>query len=209
MTIDDLRYDPLTHQTLAPDGSRVPHVTEILRRVGLAGATDHLPPSVRDHALARGQTVHALTAAFDLGTLDWTELFEDEATWVMAWADACRELGLRIVARERRVYHPDHHYTGIVDAVCQRGDHTVLVEIKTGDPDLVGARYQTAAYAAAWAVQTGGQVHARWAVWLCPTSAQPYKVLVYDDPEDWAVFEAALRIYRVLARRGQEGRSDA
>ena len=202
MTAADLIYDAETHTSRTPDGRNVPHVTAVLRAVGLSTDFDELGsvhPRVAEnvrHATARGTAVHADCHAYDDNDLDWDLVDPRVRPFVEAWADARERLRLVPLDRERRLYHEKYDYVGIMDGVFSVGFDRVLVDIKTGDPNDAAAHIQTAAYVAAWELATDVRITKRWAIWLKPGLRVPYRVFDYSaqylDLQKWL---ACLTVY--------------
>lgn len=197
LTAADLRFDPETHTTLAPDGRLVPHVTEVLGAVGVATDFDELietSPRLAgaiEHARARGTAVHADCHAYDDDDLVVDSMDPRIRPYVLdAWAPCRAALGLVPVlhARERQVFDPANWFTGIMDGIFKRpalGDWFVLVDVKTGDPDDAAAHLQTAAYeTAARATFPGQRIHERWAIQLMPGRRVPWRVTNYSHRAD-------------------------
>jgi hypothetical protein len=209
--VGDIRYDAERHESWTPDGKPVPHVTGILSAVGVAadfealGETSPRVAAAIVAAGARGSAAHADCHAYDDNDLDWATVDPRVRPYVEAWAEFREVSNLRpiIGGRERRVYHPDLHYTGILDGIFTAGcmDANVLVDIKTADPESAAAHLQTMAYAMAWEAEHPDQpIGKRIAVWLRPGRVVSYTVIDYTArPDHWldrARWEACLTVYR-------------
>jgi hypothetical protein len=211
-TVDDVTYDPETHTSTLPDGTNVPHVTAVLSAVGVSrNWSNTIGSSWRAaHALeqagARGTAVHADCHAYDDNDLDLASVDARVLPYVEAWAEARRSQGLVPLARERRIYHQRLNYTGILDGIFRstKRDGSILVDLKTGDPEDSAAHLQTAAYAGAVGDWPDG-IAARWVIWLRPGRKVPYTVIDYtarpDHWLDWPKWEACLTVYREQAER--------
>lgn len=186
-TVDDVRYDPETHTSTLPDGRPVPHVTAVLRAVGASSSMDGVPEALLAHAGARGTAAHADCHAYDDGDLDFESVDQRVAPYLDAWI-ICREnIGLEPLVRERRLYAADWNYTGIMDGVFvdTRRGLNILVDIKTGNPEDAAAHQQTAAYEYAYRQSREAvTIHERWAIWLRPDLAVPYRILNYSARPD-------------------------
>lgn len=211
----DLLFDEATHTTKFPDGTDVPHVTTILSAVGLTTDFEELASGSerrrRDIEYRRnlGQVVHADCHAYDDDDLDLDAVHGEVRPYVMAWARFRENYGLRPKARERQLYSRLYHYTGRLDGVFDydaplRSGGTeprvVLADIKIGDPEDAAAHLQTAAYEHAWCECGGPAIQERWAVWLRPDQAIPYKVINYTRPDrphwdDFPTFAAAVAVF--------------
>lgn len=202
-----LTFDAARHVYTHPDGREVDGVTKILRAVGVSADYDRIASSSGRRsdqiAAARhlGTTVHALTQAFDDNDLVVESVREDYRPWLQAWATFREHYRLQPIARECLVFHPKHFYAGTLDGLFRDArQRVILLDIKTGDPESAGTRYQLAAYEAAQTIVP--EVHERWAVHLDPDLAVPYRVHVYNDRDDFKYFLCFLTTYRhQLARR--------
>ena len=85
-TSDALVFDEASHlYTL--DGERLPSVTQILQRAG-AIDFDHIPPQIRERALARGTAVHRAVHYFNENDLDvdaFRTTWPEYAPYLDAW----------------------------------------------------------------------------------------------------------------------------
>lgn len=210
-TVDDIAYDPETHESRAPDGTEIPHVTGILTAVGVKKNFADLAsvaPRVRkavELAAMRGSAVHADCHAYDNDDLDWATVDPRVRPYLDAWVVARERLGLVPVedGRERRVYHSRLRYTGFLDGIFRFPDGTLgLGDIKTGDPEDSATHLQTVAYLSAWAdMHPGGEIPTRrFAVRLQPERKVPFSFIDYTArPDHWldeARWEACLMVYR-------------
>src|SRR4030095_6601699 len=167
-----LAFDASKHvYTRIADGCEVDGVTRILRSVGVSADFDRIANSsgrrADQIAAARGlgTTVHALTHAYDADDLVVESVREDYRPWLDAWVTFRTYYQLTPIAREVLVYHAQHHYAGTLDGLfVNPNDRVILLDIKTGDPESAGTRYQLAAYEAAQTLVP--KVHERWAVQL-------------------------------------------
>ena len=210
MTAAAIVFDPDTHTSRTPDGRDVPHVTTVLKAVGLTtnyGELGAISARVAENILvarARGDAMHADCHAYDDDDLVWDSVDPMVRPYVAAWATCRENMGLVPVVRERQVYHPLYHYTGIMDGIFARtnmpDDWRVLLDLKSGDPDDAAAHLQTAAYEGAYlAEHPNARIDERWAVWLRPGLRVPYRTINYTArPEaylDFRKFTAALTTY--------------
>ena len=221
-TSADILFDPETHTSRLPDGRLVPHVTGILSAVGvstnfedLAGLSPRIDAAIRN-AAARGSVVHADCHAYDDDDLDWATVDPRVRPFDEAWV-ACRDaMGFTALAhaRERRVYHPARGYTGILDGIFVRPatGKTILIDLKTGDPESSACHLQMAAYEDAWVLEhPETPIDERWAVWLRPERVIPYTIINYSArPDHWfdsERFVACLTVYNEQPeRRGRVSR---
>lgn len=207
LTVDDIIYDPLNHESKTRDGRNVPHVTTVLGAVGvatdfaeLAGISSYVGESI-EWARARGQAVHADCHAYDDGELMMNTVHNAVRPYVEAWAFFCQEKGIAPVVRERRLFDDVYFYTGIMDGLFRRREsRLVLIDIKTGDPEDSACHLQTAAYEAAYRRMTGiTDPIERWGVHLTPKNRVPYRIKDYSSrPEgafDLPKWRACLCVY--------------
>lgn len=185
-----LTFEPVEHR-YAWNGKPVPNVTNVLD----AAAVNELG-FVNDKVLAftraRGQAVHAATALDDLGDLDEMSVDSYAAPYLAAWRRFRAETGFVPTAVEQRVYHKLYRYAGTLDREGVLGKEDVLLDLKTGVPSAMTGP-QTAAYLAA----RGGK-RKRYAVYLQRDGR--YHLVAHNDPNDLAVFLAALTIFNWRAR---------
>lgn len=192
-TAASLRFDVPSHTYALPDGRVVPSVTQILKATGIstdfdeiAGISSRLAAKI-DERRALGTAVHADAHAFDDDDLDWSTVDPRVKPFVEAWA-ICREnLRLQPTARERKVLHMGWFFCGTLDGIFLREGKRILVDLKIGDPEDAGCRYQTAGYELGWMVEHPDEpIDERWGVQLCPDLQIPYRVTNYSaEPQAW------------------------
>jgi hypothetical protein len=204
----DLLFDPVRHRYTAPDGRVIPSVTQILRATGVSTNFEALP-NQRQIALKRdiGTALHADAHAFDDDDIDEATVHEEVRPYYDAWKVFRANYGdLVPIERERILFHEPLWFCGTMDGIfgsrteaagkirifppgadtpfLLEGRTRILIDLKTGDPDDAGGRYQLAGYKMAWEHEHPGQIiTARWAVELVPERKVPYRVHPYDD--DW------------------------
>ena len=188
-TLDDVAYDPATHTSKLPGGQDVPHVTGVLRALGISEGFAHVDPRVIAQAGARGTAVHADCHAYDDDDLDWDVVDDRVRPYVEAWATFRLHKQLVPESRERRLYHPTYNYTGIMDGIFTGG---VQVDIKTGNPENSAGHLQTAAYACAYnyKLHVPRRCSGRLAVWLRPERRVPYTIYDYGKRPDGRLDES-------------------
>lgn len=188
LTATQIDYNPATHTSRAPDGRDVPHVTHILTETRLATDFEQLlarggrAAETIEQARLRGTAVHADCHAYDDGDLDWGTVHPVVLPYLNAWIRCCEEKGLVPIAhaRERQVFSATHWYTGFLDGLFAYGPLTVLVDLKTGDPDDAACHLQTMAYQLAWEAEHPDQrIDERWAIQLVPQARVPYRITNY------------------------------
>lgn len=198
---------PESH-TYTVDGRVRPHVTGVLKATGLSTDFDRLPPAAREAAIEKrdiGTLVHAATVLADLGTLRWGTLDERLFGYVEAWEAYRKQRGIeRFILIETALAHSKYLYAGTVDRAGYTSDALVLPDIKTGDSEDAGGRYQTAAYAELVADYCAVQfptecIAAKNIQRECVELREngTFRVESYNNfREDWQVFLAALTVYR-------------
>lgn len=208
-----LTFTPETHEYRV-DGRRVPSVTEILKSTGvavdfeeLAGMSDRLGAAINEKR-ALGQALHSDAHSFDDNDLDWKTVDPRVLPYLEAWRTFRENSRLIPLGRERRVYHPALRYAGTLDGVFAKPPAiNVLIDIKTGDPESAGARYQLAGYQlACQAEHTHGYIHERWSVQLTPGNRVPYRITRYDDWRDFDTWKSIVTTYYAQAARRKESR---
>lgn len=198
-----LVFNAIAHTYTTASGVRLPSVTEILRETRISADFEAIaqssPEMARTIELKRhiGSSLHADAHAFDDDDLDWATVDPRVAPYLEAWARYREDSGLVPLTRERIVHHPSLHYAGTLDGIFRTpAGREVLVDIKTGDPDDAGCRYQTAGYQLAYAIDHPKQAIAeRWAVQLIPDRTIPYLVTPYGDWLDLQQWQAIVTTY--------------
>lgn len=206
----DLCYDGDTHTSRLPDGTDVPHVTRVLAETGVSTDFEQvmmlsrrMRETVEDRRLL-GTVVHQDCHALDDGDLLWETVDPRSEPYVRAWETCKRNLGLEPLVRERQIFHPTDLYTGFLDGIFKQAYTKVLIDLKLGDPAHAGARFQTAAYCAAYLAEHPDQtIHARFAIQLMPDRPVPYAVIPYGANwrEDYRKFQCFLTTYRCQSHR--------
>lgn len=210
-----LAFDADTHTYRRPDGERVPSVTQVLRAVGVSADFEDLKqisPRVAqsiNYKRDLGTALHADAHALDDDDLDWSTVHPDVEPYLRAW-QTCREnLGLFAIQRERRVYSPTLGVCGTLDGIFYRSqdaDRRILIDLKVGDPEAAGARYQLAGYELLWTEEHPDRpIAERWSVQLTPAHRVPYRITNYTaEPDAWQhipMFRAFVTTYWHQAAR--------
>lgn len=209
-----LIFYPESHEYYTPPGREggrlIPSVTQILRAVRVSedfDAIERARPGVVTFARDLGTAVHADAHAFDDQDLDVATVDPRVRPYLDAWIAWRENYGAVPLQRERRLYHPLHGYCGTLDGIFDIGGKTVLVDIKTGDPESAGARFQTAAYQAAYSAEYPEvPITERWSVQLTPLNGVPYRITPYRDWTDFQKFTAFLTTYWAQAARRRDPR---
>lgn len=146
-----LQFDPEAH-VYSLNGRQIPNVTRILEDLGIVNY-DHIPPSIRDAALERGNDVHHALAYWLQGDYEDGSL----ALEYLGFFDAARrfaaDANLQVEPEdvEKRLYVERPEYCGTLDlegilSVPKIGRRPCLIDWKTGTAEP-WVRLQTAAYA--------------------------------------------------------------
>lgn len=180
------------------NGAIVPHVTGVLASMGL------YPPYPDDGSAARGSIVHEVIAAYLRGVLDveaWRKY--DQALHpeqrVSPYVDAAiqfvRDSALKPIKIEERMYCPKLGVAGTVDVEAIAFEMPFILDWKCSesDPPERATAAQTAALALLAGYDEGNRIN-RAAVRLSRNAT--YKLLTYDDPNDYRAFRAYLLAYK-------------
>lgn len=200
---DNIQFDAAEHVYRRPDGSVVPGVTGILRATGISTDFEALKGmgSTQREAIDRkrdiGSALHADAHAFDDGDIVWATVHPDVLPYLEAWRQFREDKRIEPIARERLVYHHALGYAGTMDGIFRTpSGKTVLIDIKTGDPDDSGCQFQTAAYQLAYQLESTADIHERWGVRLVPDMAGcPYRVSAYADWSDFDRWKAIVTTF--------------
>lgn len=192
-----LTFTPETHEYRL-DGRLVPSVTTILRAVGISADFEALRTMGREKRAAIdykrdvGLALHADSHALDDEDLDWADVHEEVAPYLHAYETLKANKGLIPLTRERRVYHAGLRYCGTLDGIFSTPlGKFVLLDLKLGDPDDSGCRYQTAAYELAYRSEhPDARIDERWGVQLDPALEVPYRISPYTDWRDAQAWQA-------------------
>lgn len=209
----DLAFDAAPHRYLLPDGREVPSVTHILRATGIStdfdgiASTSSKLATAIDYRRALGTACHADCHAFDDDDLDWSTVDPRVEPFVRAWAVFRENSGAHPLTRERMVFHPGIYFCGTLDGIFHLPSGVnVLIDIKIGDPEDAGCRYQTAGYELAYVHEHPFErIDERWAVQLLPERRVPYATTNYTArPEAWrdgVTFQSFVTTYNAQAMR--------
>lgn len=188
-----LHFDEEQHRYFL-DGVELPSVTQVL---AVAGLTDWTYCS--DWARERGSIVHkAIHLELTTG-LDWSSLPESLHPYVSAALQAIEDLGAETIATERRVVSRLYGYAGTMDWLGRIDNRLTEWDWKTG-PLVPAYGLQTAAYAEAYAEETGERVARRYGVRL--NSNGTYELVPFTDRQDIVNFHAAVRVANWKRQKG-------
>jgi hypothetical protein len=175
-----LTFDAETH-TYRWNGELVPGVTSILRPLC---SFDFVKPDVLAAASAFGTAVHKTCELADLGTLDEEALDPELAPYLAQWRKFCADFGCEWEWIEAPFYHQAMRYAGTVDRIGTVKGQAAVLDIKTSASLYPSVGPQLAAYARAYAPDTG-QYLKRFGLRL---HADGYELKPYTSPADWSVF---------------------
>lgn len=184
---DGLALDEGSH-TYTVGGVRVPGVTSILKPLV---DFSRVPPAVLAAKADLGRRVHFACQLHDEDDLDESSIEPDVAPYLAAYRRFLAESRAEVVANECRVFSRTFRYAGTLDRVMQVGGRIWLLDIKTSIATPITTGPQTAAYMNAF---DNLRVERRGALRLRPDGT--YRLDALDDPNDWAVFLAALTLNR-------------
>lgn len=197
-----ITFDAATHEYRLPDGRIVPSVTQILKATGvavdfeaLADRSERMGDAI-DLKRDLGTAVHADLHAMDDDDLDLATVDARVRPYLQCWEAFCGNTRLLPLTRERLVFHPTLFYCGTLDGVFLAPDgRHILVDVKTGDPESAGARFQLAGYQLAYQLDHKDPISERWSVQLVPGRAVPYRITPHDDWRDIEVWRAIVTTY--------------
>lgn len=183
--IETVVFDEVAHEYRVR-GERVPSVTGILKEVGLID-TQWLDEA----AMLRGTHVHQACEFDDQGDLDEASLDPAILPYVQAWRRCRAEMGFKILANERRVFHEPMRYCGTLDRIVELRGRQVIIDLKTGATQRWHA-LQVALYALAMRWEEPLTVYDRASV--CLTNEGTYKFNEHKDRTDFDVAKAAVTL---------------
>lgn len=184
-------------------GLVIPNVTRVLDALNLRD----LPPDrpEREMWLFRGSWVDSVISSKLSGTLDTSApAFQTwSAHWigyVSAGLNFIRETKAKVIAVQRRLYHPVYRYAGTLDLeaeLAHRGP--AIVDWKVNSV-CHGTHLQIAAYDLAVSQESGARLHRRIAVALHADGT--YKATEFQGRQDRQLFLAALALYNDTMNHG-------
>lgn len=133
MNAPALRFDAATHTYHDTGrGVTVPHITGLLERAGWIDST-----WFTEESSARGQAVHTLTAAYDMGalTLEDSDAGGGYRGWILGHAAVMRIMSPQWIAIEVPRIHAVHKFGGRPDRVGFVRKLAAVWEIKSGGPE--------------------------------------------------------------------------
>jgi hypothetical protein len=176
----------------AVNGVMVPGVSEILEIISPFVTGD---AEATYYAAEFGSEIHDLTAMDDMGILPEGSIPDHAMNMMAAWAKFRAKEGFEVEEIELRVYSATHRFAGTLDRRGRRKGRPCILDIKTGDVNLIRVGPQTAAYDLAdreWS-GIGGRPRDRFAVKLLPN--RDYLLIPCTDKRDQDVFLFGLQIW--------------
>lgn len=166
----------------------VPSVSQVLE---LAGIDDlrGVPRHYVKRAAARGQAVHSATQFLDQAKLDEHSVTPEIAGYVMAYEQFKRDTGFRPIAIEERGIGAigELQFGYCIDRVGILFDRLAIVDLKTASKAFDWWAIQTAGYA-------DGIKHEGPRYSLHLAGDGKYKLIPYEDGEDFETWLAALKV---------------
>lgn len=200
-----LTFDPVAHQYFW-NGQPVVNVTRVL---GPLTDYSHIPPDVLERAREQGVAVHKMVELDCKNDLDVEGLPEWMRGHYNAWRQFKADTDFECWDSEAKIYHEGLGYAGTPDLVGimrnSPGSGADLLDVKRsfyGGP-VIGL--QMAAYAEAWNRKNGKtaplKITRRFALRL--DGDGKYRLLPFEDRNDFAVFTAQLALYRWKEKYGK------
>jgi len=189
-----LTFDEARHEYRF-SGAVVPHVTGVLKPLTDYGRVD---PDKLEIARQKGVAVHSmveLDAKNELGDLpDWMVPVYDY------WLQIKQQMGLEIIASERKVYHSTYGYAGTLDLQVFAHNTKLkgpgIIDVKRSFMAGQAIALQTAAYAAACDHESKVPAdRIQWRAALRLREDMPPRLETYDNRNDINVFIACLTLH--------------
>ena len=175
-----------------------PRVTSILKESNLIDFS-MVRQDIMERAQVFGNACHKATELQDLGTLNTDSLDPAIIPHFNGWKQFIKDYNLTFTPDEieHRLISKKYGFGGTPDRWhTERG---LLVDIKSSTSMLPATAIQTAAYQILIEENTGIRIKQRLGVQL---TEKGYKIKVYNDRADKAVFLNCLNIYRWKQRKG-------
>ena len=124
-----LEYEASTH-TYTLDGTKVPSVTTLLKNSNIIKTSFYT-----NRGADNGKRRHLLTELYDLGSLDWGSIADEDMNYLSAWIKAKQDLNVVVSDSseiEVKLYSVLMGYAGTADRICVVNGERTVVDIKTG-----------------------------------------------------------------------------
>jgi len=162
-------------------GTKLPHVTTILRSAGLIDTA-----WFTDEAREKGSALHAATAFLDEGDLDWSTVDDRIVSRLHQYQRFKEEVQPQILSIEERVKNVTLRYVGRLDRRVIIAGRVGVLEIK-GPGRVAWHAVQLSMYAACFE----GPALARWSVHI---EDEKYQLIEHRNRRDWGAAKAALTL---------------
>lgn len=192
----EFRFEEATHSYFL-NAEKLPGVTSVL---SLLGGYEGVPKKILQKAAERGTAVHKITELDDAGRLDYAELDDSLAGYLMGWHKFRHELQPEILDAEVPDFHPQMKYAGTRDRrLIIRGEVGIL-DIKSSFALMPTTGPQTAAYLEIYNAKAprSERIKKRWGLRL--TKDGDYELKEYKDRNDFNTFVSALNVWRWCER---------
>lgn len=137
--MNGFRFDVEAHEYIdLQTGVVLPHITGMLEAAGWIDTT-----WMTEESSARGQAVHKITAAYDLGALDLASCQSRYRGWLIAHAKAMKVIAPTVLEVEEPAVHPRFKFGGRPDRLWRLEGALAIPEVKSGAPHKAH-RVQTA-----------------------------------------------------------------
>ncbi len=186
------------------EGERLLSVTEVLSLAGLSGIAgmDHVPRAVIENAARRGSRVHEYTQLMDEGLVDELPDVGDEIyPYVSAYQSFREDTDFEITGVEVLFRHLGLQFVGRVDRVGTLNGNRCVIDIKnTASKPKASVGFQLAGYEMGVCPPLTAPAD-RYALWLKKNGK--YKLIPYEDPYDYEMFQAALAVAKYKYSQGE------
>lgn len=186
------------HQYHTPEGRRLDSVTTILKeelglyQYGQIGAA------------TRGTYVHQLCEDLDQGNItdaDEATISVELLPYFYAYKLAKAEVGFKVLACEKRLYHPVYLYAGTLDRIVEM-DNEIVLDIKTGKKEPWHGMQLSAYEEMAHVSMPLSKAQRRGRVALYLHNDGTYDLEHYENPHDWRNFLALYSAHNVKIELG-------
>jgi hypothetical protein len=185
------------------DGKPIPNVTSIIKDLT---SYDMIQPGTLELARQKGVFVHKMVELWALGQLGERG---DQPEWIRPCYDEflkfANDVGLKVLAPEKKIYHPIYKYAGTLDLRCtmrhKKGVGILDVKRSFMAGDVIGL--QLAGYEGAENADKS-QERIEWRAAIRIHENHKYRLESYEDSNDWAVFIACLVRYKWIKAREKQ-----
>jgi hypothetical protein len=150
----------------------------------------YVKKDVLEYAATRGTHVHSACELFDKGTLDFDSLDEVIKPYVEGYINFIEQSNFEVLYVEKQIVDHVRRFAGRLDRVGKVGNQWYVLDIKTAGSLSPTVGLQLAAYQSCLSPIP----YKRVALHLKKDGT--YRLVEYPDPNDLAVFYAALLVYK-------------